>query len=196
MKKNVAIYCRVSTTSQNVASQREQLLRYCSSRGWEIVSEFVDEGISGDALSRPGFESMLQAAYKGCFEVIVVYQLSRLGRSLTQLLTTIQGLTEHGVGVTSVSENISTADEGSPFTKVALAIFGALAEVELELIRERVRSGVDRAMANGVKFGRPHVGFDMGKAIKLRKDGLSIRKIAKQLGVSKSTLSDRLKDMD
>jgi DNA invertase Pin-like site-specific DNA recombinase len=63
-------------------------------------------------------------------------------------------------------------------------------------MRERVRAGVKRAQDNGVKFGRPHVGFDMGKAIKLRKEGISIRKMAKQLGVSKSTLADRLKELE
>jgi DNA invertase Pin-like site-specific DNA recombinase len=191
---NVAVYLRVSTSHQTVENQEKQLIKFAESRGWTIVQTFKDEGVSGDKTDRPAFMEMISMAKSGHFDCLLVFQLSRLGRSLNHIVSTIAELNEAKVGVYCLSEHISTMDD-NPYAKVTLAIFAALAEVELGLIRERVRAGVKRAQDNGVKFGRPHVGFDIAKALKLRAEGVSIRKIAKQLGVSKSTLSTRLKEV-
>jgi DNA invertase Pin-like site-specific DNA recombinase len=191
----VALYLRVSTSHQTVENQKKQLEKFSKSREWEIVKIYKDEGLSGDNKDRPAFLEMMNDAKSGHFECLLVFQLSRLGRSLNHIVSIIAELNDAKVGVYCLSEHISTMDD-NPYAKVTLAIFAALAEVELGLIRERVRAGVKRAQDNGVKFGRPHVGFDLGKAVRLRREGLSIRKIAKQLGVSKSTLSDRLKELD
>lgn len=191
----VAIYLRVSTNHQTVENQEKQLKLFAKSRGWKIVKTYMDEGMSGDKTDRPAFLEMINDAKSGQFDCLLVFQLSRLGRSLNHIVSIIAELNDANVGVYCLSEHISTMDD-NPYAKVTLAIFAALAEVELGLIRERVRAGVKRAQDNGVKFGRPHVGFDVGKAIKLRKEGMSIRKIAKKLGVSKSTLSDRLKELE
>ena len=190
----VALYLRVSTSHQTVENQENKLRAFADSRGWEVVNVYKDEGLSGDKTDRPAFLEMVHDGKSGHYQCLLVFQLSRLGRSLRHIISTIAELNDANVGVYCMSEHISTMDD-NPYSKVTLAIFGALAEVELGLIRERVRAGVKRAQDNGVKFGRPHVGFDIGRAMQLRKEGVSIRKIAKQLGVSKSTLSLRLKDV-
>jgi DNA invertase Pin-like site-specific DNA recombinase len=192
---NVAVYLRVSTSHQTVENQEKQLIKFAESRDWTIVQTFKDEGISGDKTDRPAFMEMISMAKSGHFDCLLVFQLSRLGRSLNHIVSTIAELNEAKVGVYCLSEHISTMDD-NPYAKVTLAIFAALAEVELGLIRERVRAGVKRAQDNGVKFGRPHKGFDIGRAIQLRKDGLSLRKIAKQLDISPATLSNTFKKMD
>lgn len=190
-----AIYLRVSTTQQTVENQKLQLEQFAKSREWKIVKTYADEGLSGDSKNRPAFNQMIADAHKRKFETILIYQLSRFGRSMSEVIKNITDLKASGVSIYSYSENLSTAED-SPYGKIVLAVLSALGEIELDLIRERVRSGVSRALAAGTKFGRPHVGFDISKALKLRKEGMSIRKIAKLLGVSKSTLAARLKDLE
>jgi len=79
-----------------------------------------------------------------------------------------------------------------PYAKLILAVFSALAEIELGLIRDRVRAGVKRAQDNGVKFGRPHASFNIGRALELKAEGMSLLKISKKIGVSLSTLKRNL----
>ncbi len=191
----VCLYIRVSTSTQTVENQEVSLRALAKSRDWEIVKVYKDEGMSGDKTDRPAFLEMVNDVKSGLFDCVLVFQLSRLGRSLSHIVSTIEELKQFKVGVYCLSEHISTMDD-NPYSKVTLAIFGALAEVELGLIRERVRAGVKRAQDNGVKFGRPHVGFDIGRAIELRNSGLSLRKVAKQLSISPATLSNKLKQIN
>lgn len=187
----VALYLRVSTSHQTVENQETELRRFAKSRDWEVITTYRDEGLSGDKKDRPAFLEMINDAKAGRFECLLVFQLSRLGRSLNHIVATIAELNDAKVGVYCLSEHISTTDD-NPYAKVTLAIFAALAEVELGLIRERVRAGVKRAQDNGVKFGRPHVGFDIGGALELKSEGKSLPKIAKEIGVSLSTLKRKL----
>jgi len=187
----IALYVRVSTSHQTVANQEKQLIKFAKSREWEIVKVYKDEGMSGDKTDRPAFLEMINDAKSAQFDCLLVFQLSRLGRSLNHIVSIIAELNEAKVGVYCLSEHISTMDD-NPYAKVTLAIFAALAEVELGLIRERVRAGVKRAQDNGVQFGRPHIGFDIGKALKLRSEKMSLPKIAKEVGVSLSTLKRKM----
>lgn len=190
----VGVYLRVSTASQTVENQEKQLKQFAKSRGWEIVRIYKDEGWSGDSKSRPAFTEMIDAAHKREFDTILVFQLSRFGRSMSEVIKNITELKSSGVAVYSYSENLSTAED-SPYGKIVLAVLCALGEIELDLIRERVRLGVQRAQSNGVKFGRPHKGFDLGKALEMKKQGLSMRKIAKALDVSHMTLRRRFEEI-
>lgn len=190
-----AIYLRVSTTQQSVENQREALEKYASSRDWPISDIYIDEGWSGDSKKRPAFNELLGAANRREFDTILVFQLSRFGRSMSEVIKNITELRDIGVSVHSYSENLSTAED-SPYGKIVLAVLSALGEIELDLIRERVRAGVKRAQENGVRFGRPHKGFDLGEAIRLKESGLSMRKIGNQLGVSHMTLRRRFKELE
>ena len=187
----VALYLRVSTSHQTVENQEKQLVQFAKARDWEVVKVYKDEGLSGDKTDRPAFLQMIHDAKSGHFQCLLAFQLSRLGRSLNHIVSIIAELKDANVGVYCLSEHISTMDD-NPYAKVTLAIFAALAEVELGLIRERVRAGVKRAQDNGVKFGRPHVGFDIGRALKYKADGMSLPKIAKTIGVSLSTLKRKM----
>ena len=189
-----AIYLRVSTAQQTVENQQKQLETLVNSRNWSIFQVYKDEGISGDSKDRPAFNQMINDAKCGKFDCILVFQLSRLGRSLNQIVQTITELDQANVGVYSMSEHISTMED-NPYGKVTLAIFAALAEVELGLIRERVRAGVKRAQDNGTVFGRPFKGFDLNKALAMKEEGMSIRKIAKALSVSHMTVRRRFEEL-
>ena len=191
---NVAIYLRVSTSHQTVENQKQQLEKFAESRGWTIAKVFKDEGMSGDKTDRPAFLEMMNDAKSGNFDCLLVFQLSRLGGSLSHIVSIIADLNDAKVGVYCLSEHLSTL-ENNLYAKVTLAIFAALAEVELGLIRERVRAGVKRAQSNGVTFGRPHAGFDIGRALKLKSEGRSMPKIAKEVGVSLSTLKRKFTQM-
>lgn len=190
----VAIYMRVSTVNQTTDNQLKQLTDFAKSRSWKVSKVYDDSGYSGDSKDRPAFNQMLDEAQKGKFESILVYQLSRFGRSMGDVIKNITMLKECGVSVYSYSENLSTAED-SPYGKIVLAVLSALGEIELDLIRDRVRAGVKRAQENGVQFGRPFKGFDLKRALELKKEGLSYRKIGSKLGVSHMTVRRRLEDV-
>jgi len=187
----VVIYLRVSTNNQTVENQKQQLEQFAKAREWEVVETYIDNGHSGDSKRRPAFNQMIADAHQRKFDCILIFQLSRFGRSMSEVIKNITELKDSGVSVYSYSENLSTAED-SPYGKIVLAVLSALGEIELDLIRERVRSGVKRAQAANVVFGRKHVGLDIGRALKLRSEGMSLPKIAKNVGVSLSTLKRRM----
>jgi len=185
----VALYYRVSTTAQSTESQRLDLERVAAARGWSVVSTYSDEGISGpkgrDA--RPGLDALLKAATRGEISLVAVWSLDRLGRSLQNLLETVNEL--HSVGV-DLYIHQQALDTSTPAGKLAFSVFGALAEYERELIRERVKAGLERARRNGTRLGRPTNLNDSVRAaiIELRARDMSIRRIAAQLRVGTGTV--------
>jgi DNA invertase Pin-like site-specific DNA recombinase len=191
----VAFYVRVSTSAQTTENQKFDLERVAAGRGWTIVSTFEDDGISGSRArcDRPALDALLKGAVRGEFDLIAVWSIDRLGRSLQHLVETVNELRAVGVDLYVHQQAIDTS---SPAGKLTFSIFGALAEYERELIRERVRCGIDRARRHGVKLGRP---TNLNPAVRaaivaLHQKEIPIRKIAAQLRVGTATVYNVLRD--
>lgn len=189
LQTKVAIYSRVSTNHQTTENQRLELERIAAARGWVIVQSFNDDGVSGakGRKDRPALDAMLKGAARRQFDLIAVWSVDRLGRSLQHLVETVNEL--HAVGV-DLYVHQQAIDTSTPAGKLAFSVFGALAEYERELIRERVKAGIERARKNGVKLGRPtNLNDSVRKAIvALRERDHSIRHIAAQLRVGTGTV--------
>jgi len=185
----VALYVRVSTANQTTDNQRVELERVAALRGWTVVETFRDDGISGSKGrgDRPALDRMLKDAVRGRFDLIAVWSLDRLGRSLQQLIETVNELQAVGCDLYMHQQAIDTT---TPAGKLAFSIFGAFAEFERSLIRERVKVGLERAKRNGVKLGRPSNLNDAARAtiVALRSKAVPIRQIAAQLRVGTGTV--------
>ena len=133
---------------------------------------------------------MLDAARRGKIDLVVVWKLDRLGRSLQHLLTTIDELQQLGVGFVSVRD--AGIDTTTPQGRLLLQLLGAFAEFERAMIRERVIAGVKRAQSKGTHCGRPEVTLDLRPATSMLDAGYGLKAISKSLGVSRATLRRRL----
>lgn len=187
-----ALYGRVSTSGhgQDVGLQIDELRQVAVQRGWQVVGEYVDEGMSGTQESRPALDSMLDVARSGRLDVVAVWKLDRLGRSLQHLLGVLAELARLGVQFVSVRD--SGIDTTSPSGRLMLHLLGAFAEFERGLIHERVMAGVRRAQSNGTHCGRPKVELDLRPAIALLDQNRGLKQVASILGVNKNTLRARL----
>lgn len=185
MKKVVA-YFRVSTSDQSVDMQKRDIENYCRARGLRLDREFVDRGISGARASRPALDTLLVEVRRRKIHTVIVWSLSRLGRSLKHLLSILEEFDSCGITLVSLKEGW---DLGTPTGRMIFQIMGALAEWEREQIRERVRGGLRAARARGQRLGRPTVSYDPERIVSLRMAGLSCRIIAKEMGVSRQTVS-------
>jgi len=189
-----AMYARVSTRDrgQDVGLQVDELRHVAEQRGWNVVGEYIDEGISGAQESRPALDAMLDDARLGRLDLVVVWKLDRLGRSLQHLLSVLDELTRLGVQFVSVRD--AGIDTTSPSGRLMLSMIGAFAEFERALIRERVVAGVRRAQARGTHCGRPFVDIDLRPAVSMIKEGYGLKAISKSIGVSRATLRRRLEE--
>lgn len=184
-----AFYVRVSTGRQTSANQLEELERIALLRGWTPGTVYADEGISGIKArsDRPALDALLKAAVRREFDLVAVWSIDRLGRSLQHLVETVNELRSVGVDLYIHQQALDTS---TPAGKLAFSVFGALAEYERELIRERVKAGLERAKRNGTKLGRPTNLNDSVRAaiVELRARDMSIRRIAAQLRVGTGTV--------
>jgi len=185
----VALYARVSTTDQSTDSQLLDLRRYVRERGWNIFKEYVDEGISGSKDSRPALNELMNDAKKRRFDVVLVWRFDRFARSTKHLILALEEFKNLGIDFVSYQENIDTS---SPLGSAIFTIISAVAQLERDIIAERVKAGLRRAKENGKKLGRPRASVDTEKIHWLRSKGLSLRAIAKETGVSRTTVSDVL----
>src|SRR5712664_470213 len=175
-------YARVSTDEQNLDLQRDALLK----AGVAAKDIFTDK-VTGTQSDRPGLTQALSHLRAG--DTLIVWRLDRLGRSLKHLIETVTALKQQGIAFKSITENIDTATATG---NLVFHIFGALAEFERNLIKERTMAGLNAARARGRKGGRPRLASTAGKvarAKKLYRDrALSIPEILKTLNISKATL--------
>jgi DNA invertase Pin-like site-specific DNA recombinase len=185
----VAIYARVSTTDQSCDLQLRELRQYVTHRGWVVADEYVDTGWSGASVSRPELDRLLQDARIRRVDVVVVWKLDRWGRSVAASVKSIQELISLGVRFIAITQNIDT-DDSNPMARFLLHILAAFAELERQLIRERVTAGVHAAKARGKQLGRPKRIFRRDEAMRLRAEGMTWRAIAKALDVPVATLID------
>jgi DNA invertase Pin-like site-specific DNA recombinase len=180
----IAIYARVSTTDQSTGSQLLDLRKYVSDRGWQIYREFVDEGISGTKDSRPALDQLMDDAKKRRFDIVLVWRFDRFARSTRHLINALEEFKNLGIDFVSFQENIDTS---SPLGSAIFTIISAVAQLERDIIAERVKAGLRRAKENGKKLGRPRVAVDATRVALLRNQGRSWAEISKQLGIGKGT---------
>jgi DNA invertase Pin-like site-specific DNA recombinase len=147
-----ALYIRVSTVEQNTLNQEIFLKEYCERNKYEIYKIYKEEGISGSKVSRPQLDLMMQDMRNKLFDCIIVWKLDRLGRSIQHLLQILEELKHKEVGLICTDMNIDTNTAQGKFF---FTIVGAFAELEREMIRERINLGLDRRRKQGKLMGRP-----------------------------------------
>jgi DNA invertase Pin-like site-specific DNA recombinase len=152
--KRVGLYLRVSTDDQTVDNQREALVAACEHRGWKIVEEFVDEGVSGakGRDKRPGFDRLLKAATRRKIDVVAAWSVDRLGRSLQDLVGFLGELNGAGCDLYLDRQAVDTT---TPAGRALFQMLGVFAEFERSIIVERVKAGMARARRRGTRSGRP-----------------------------------------
>jgi len=182
----VALYARVSTLNgQNPETQLLELREYASRRGWEVIDEYVDAGVSGSKDSRPSLNRLMAHASQRKFDAICVWKLDRFGRSLKHLVTAIAELEALGVTFVSLKDHW---DLSTPSGRLMFQIVAAMAEFERELIRERIRSGMRRRKLEGYVLGRAPLNVNHEAIVADRVAGMSLTKVAKKYGVSRASV--------
>jgi len=194
MTKKVVIYTRVSTLDQTIDNQLIELRDHCSKMGWEIVKEYADEGLSGTLSrdKRPALNSLIKDAYRKRFDSVVCWDISRIGRSMKELILFLSDMKDRGIGICSVRQGFDTS---TSMGEIMFQFVGILSSWEREMIRERTLAGLERAKSQGKTLGRRKVTNDKmtAKILELRNDKKSIRQIASEVGVSVGTVSNTLK---
>ncbi len=181
-----AIYARVSTTNgQDPEMQTRELKEYCERRGWKLVGEYIDVGISGAKEKRPELDRLMANAHRRRFDAVVVWKFDRFARSVSHLLRALETFKALGIEFVSLSEQVDTS---TPTGKMVFTVLGAVAELERSLIAERVRAGLRNAVAKGKKLGRPRATVDAARIRALRRAGASWQQIGKALGVGEGTV--------
>jgi DNA invertase Pin-like site-specific DNA recombinase len=187
----VALYARVSTRDkgQDPELQLVDLRKFATVRGWQVVGEFVDVGVSGSKDTRPQLDAMMRLARSRKLDVIAVWKLDRFGRSLKHLVNALEDLQALGVAFVSQRDSI---DMTTPSGRLMFGVIASMAQFERELIQERVRAGLALAKTKGTRsgkpIGRPKVKRERDKDARrirqLRDEGQSYREIADELGRS------------
>ena len=183
--QKVAIYVRVSTSGQTVENQERELLAHCQRQGWQVYKVYRDEGFSGAVADRPALKEMMADARQSQFDSLLIWKIDRLARSIAHLIETLAELKGLGVGFISLTEAINTETAQG---RMLCSFLGAIGEFEREMTIARVKSGMARASAAGVRIGRPRAGFDVNEAIRLKQDGQSWSQVAKSVGASSATV--------
>ncbi len=196
--KRAVIYTRVSTDSRSLYGERlaydqrpelqeEPLRRLAEQRGWQVVGIYADRA-SGAKQSRPALDRVLADARRGKFDLLMVWRFDRLSRSALHFLQIVEELRTMGVDFVSHEQALDTT---TAMGKFVLTMFAAIAELERQVIRERVGAGIKHAKRHGTKSGRP-IGrprrvFDRNRIEQLRAQGMGLREVAQELGISYGT---------
>ena len=185
----------MSTFNQTSENQLRELRGVAERMGYEIVSEFIDNGISGakSRKDRPALDEMMKLATQRKFEMVMCWSIDRLGRSLQHLVEILNELQAMKIDLFFMQQGMDTT---TPSGRMIFSVFGAIGEFERNLIRERVIAGQQRAKASGVHIGRPTKMNDgMKSAIKvMHQNGMSIRQIAKSCKVGIGTVYLQLRE--
>ena len=188
--KRAALYMRVSTLDQHPETQLYDLRQMAQQRGYQIVEEYTDR-ISGAKAKRPGLDSMMGDARRGRFDVVLVWASDRIARSVKHFLDVLDELSRLNVEFVSFREQIDT---GGPLGRAVVVIIGAIAELERNLIIERVRAGMRRAKLEGRHIGRKPLVLDRNAILQDRQRGHSLSQLAKGHLVSRATIHRVLKE--
>jgi DNA invertase Pin-like site-specific DNA recombinase len=188
MPKRVAIYARVSTDGQTTDNQVRELRMVAERNGWQIVGEFIDQGISGakGRQVRPQFDALLKASVRRDFDLIMAWSVDRLGRSLQDLVGFLNEIHAKKVDLYLNQQGVDTT---TPAGKALFQMLGVFAEFERAMIQERVKAGLARARAQGKRLGRPRVSGTIERAVRSqRRKGHGMLKIAKALRIGVGTV--------
>ena len=185
MKQRCAIYARVSTPEQCIDNQLYDLRKFAEQRGYEVSCEYTDVGVSGSKARRPGLDAMLKDARKKKFSVVIVAAFDRVARSTKHFLSVVDELTDSGVEFVSRRENIAT--DGA-MGRLFLTIISSIAELEADLIKERIRAGMRRRKLDGLRVGRQPLDIDHDAVVADRLSGLSLTATAKRHGISRASV--------
>jgi DNA invertase Pin-like site-specific DNA recombinase len=184
--KQTAIYARVSTRDQEPKTQLRELRTFAKRRNLGVAYELVDHE-SGAKDKRPELDKLMDLTRKRKVDVVLVWKFDRFARSTKQLVTALEEFRELGIDFISYTENVDTS---TPAGKALFTMVSAFAEFERDLIRERVKAGLDRAREEGIALGRPPLDTDLiARLRKMRHQGKSIRSIAEQTGLSVGVIS-------
>jgi DNA invertase Pin-like site-specific DNA recombinase len=182
--KRAALYMRVSTLDQHPEAQLYDLRGMAAQRGFEIVQEYTDR-LSGARSKRPGLDQLMADARRGKFNVVLVAAFDRIARSVRHFLEVLDELTHLNVEFVSFRENVDT---GGPLGRAMIVIIGAIAELERNLIIERVRAGMRRAKLEGQRLGRPRLNIDRDALVRDRARGQSLTQLAKAYQISRASV--------
>ena len=188
--KRAALYMRVSTIDQHPETQLLDLRQLAAQRGYEIVAEYTDR-ISGAKARRPGLDQLMKEARRGRFDVVLVWASDRIARSVKHFLEVLDELNRLNVEFVSFREQIDT---GGPLGRAIVVIIGAIAELERNLIVERVRAGMRRARLEGRPIGRRPIELDHIAILRDRQHGQSLGQLARTYRVSRTTIHRVLQD--
>jgi len=183
--KRAALYVRVSTLDQHPETQGLELRQFARQRGYDIVEEYVDHGVSGTKVRRPALDQLLKDAHRHRFDAVLVWSCDRLARSTKHFLQVLDELNELGIQFHSQREAIDT--EGA-LGRAIIVIISAIAELEKSLIVERVRAGMRRAKLEGRPIGRTPLDVDRAANVRDRHSGKSLTTVAKKHSVSRATV--------
>jgi putative DNA-invertase from lambdoid prophage Rac len=193
--QRVALYCRVSTADQSCARQERDLTAFAARSGYEVIGTFKEtgSGVKADRLERRKVLELAQARY---IDAVLVTELSRWGRSTTDLLATLKELEARHVSV--IALNGMAFDLSTPHGRMIATVLAGIAEFERELIQERIRSGIAAAKARGKRLGRqpgqrPKSDRLAPKVLALIAQGRSYRLIGREVGLSKNTVAEIVK---
>ena len=187
----IGIYARVSTKDQSCELQVRDLRAYCAARGFDLIREYVDVGQSGAKDSRPELNKLMDDARKRQFDAIVVWRFDRFARSTKHLLSALEEFRSMGIQFISYQENIETS---SALGQALFTIVSAVAQLERDLIRERVIAGIRNARANGKKLDRPMRAVDPDRILEMIAEGQTLEQIAEKLGIGYGTVRARLQN--
>ena len=180
-----ALYARVSTSDQTTENQVLELQKVADRMGWTVTGTFLDV-VSGAKSKRPGLDALMKCVARREFDMVMCWDVSRLGRSLSHLIALLE---EFDAKKTDLYFHQNQLDTSTPSGKAMFGMMSVFSQFERSLIQERVKAGLERAKAQGKRLGRPPVPPIQRQKIKrLREEGLSYRKIAKRTGLSVCTV--------
>ena len=184
-EKKVGVYARVSTKDQDVELQLVELRKYVADRGWAIYKEYVDIGQSGAKDSRPQLNLLMADSKRKRFDVVLVWKFDRYARSLKHLVDSLHEFQALNIDFISLTEGIDTT---TPVGMAMFAVIGAMAQLERDLIRERVQAGMKRAKEKGKAIGRPKAYLDVEEVKRLSEEGHNVTEISRILNVSRANI--------
>jgi DNA invertase Pin-like site-specific DNA recombinase len=189
--KRAALYARVSTDGQTTDNQIRELRQVAERNGWQIVQEYIDQGISGakGREQRPAFDALWKGATRRQFDVVMVWAVDRLGRSLSDLVNFLSEIHAKKVDLFIYQQGVDTTTPGG---KALFGMMGVFAEFERSMIQERVKAGIKRVRAKGQPWGRRAIEEAdpdrCSQILALRQQGFGMAKIGKQVGLSSRTV--------
>ena len=188
--KKAGIYVRVSTSDQHVESQLYDLREFAAQRGFEVVQEYCDCGVSGRRARRPGLDALIADAQRKKFSLVLVTAFDRVTRSVKHFLQLMDEFDDLGVVFVSRRENVDTS---SPMGRLFLTLIGSIAELESDLIRERCKMGLYRRKLEGLPIGRAPMNVDRAAIVRDRLSGMTLTAVANKWRISRSLVCKLVK---